>query len=107
MSRRWEDLRHGDTHSSDHPRRWSGHPVLPYWINAGVYLIDTRTFPLFPDKGDHEDSTFPELAKDGRLFAHRIDGYWRGIDTVKDVIVAGEEAVRHGFALGEEFRITS
>ncbi|MCX4686670.1 nucleotidyltransferase family protein [Kitasatospora purpeofusca] len=82
-------------------------PVLPYWINAGVYLIDTRTFPLFPDKGDHEDSTFPELAKDGRLFAHRIDGYWRGIDTVKDVIVAGEEAVRHGFALGEEFRITS
>ncbi|MFE2723966.1 NDP-sugar synthase [Kitasatospora sp. NPDC059327] len=82
-------------------------PVLPYWINAGIYLLDTHTFALFPDKGDHEDTTFPDLAKDGRLFAYRIDGYWRGIDTVKDVLVATGEADRLGFALGEEFRITS
>ncbi|MFD4394343.1 NDP-sugar synthase [Kitasatospora sp. NPDC058478] len=80
-------------------------PVLPYWINAGAYLINTLTFALFPDKGDHEDTTFPDLAKDGRLYAYRIDGYWRGIDTVKDVIVATGEAEQLGFALGEEFRI--
>jgi NDP-sugar pyrophosphorylase family protein len=60
-------------------------PLLPYWINAGIYAFAAATTALLPDVGDHEDSTFPLLAKEGRLFAHHITGSWRGIDTVKDL----------------------
>ena len=66
-------------------------PVLPYWINGGIYVMEAGCAKLLPDVGDHEDSTFPELARQRRLAGFRIFGYWRGIDTVKDVIEAGEE----------------
>lgn len=60
-------------------------PLLPYWINAGVYVFDPATTALLPDVGDHEDTTFPMLARENRLFAYRITTTWRGIDTVKDL----------------------
>lgn len=60
-------------------------PRLPYWINAGIYCMGPDMVGLLPEKGDHEDSTFPSLALAGKLGAYRIEGYWRGIDTVKDV----------------------
>lgn len=63
-------------------------PVLPYWINGGIYVLEPECIDLLPDRGDHEDSTFPELARQGKLGGYRIDGYWKGIDTVKDVIEA-------------------
>ncbi|CAM3978346.1 nucleotidyltransferase family protein [Nocardiopsis rhodophaea] len=66
-------------------------PQLPFWINAGVYLFERAVVPMLPVKGDHESSTFPELAKEGRLFGYRIDGFWRGVDTVKDVKEAGDQ----------------
>jgi NDP-sugar pyrophosphorylase family protein len=66
-------------------------PELPYWINAGVYLLDPATIERLPERGDHEDTTFPALAAEGRLAGYRIDGYWRGIDTLKDVNAATRE----------------
>jgi NDP-sugar pyrophosphorylase family protein len=60
-------------------------PVLPYWINAGVYILTPQAAALLPEKGDHETMTFPDLAAEGRLFGYRIEGFWRGVDTVKDV----------------------
>jgi NDP-sugar pyrophosphorylase family protein len=73
-------------------------PVLPFWINAGVYVFERAATPMLPVKGDHESSTFPDLAAQGRLFGYRIDGFWRGVDTAKDVKEAGEQipAVRGG-----------
>ncbi|MBV2363601.1 NDP-sugar synthase [Streptomonospora nanhaiensis] len=66
-------------------------PLLPFWINAGVYVFERAATGLLPEKGDHESSTFPDLARQGRLFGYRIDGFWRGVDTVKDVKEAGEQ----------------
>jgi NDP-sugar pyrophosphorylase family protein len=66
-------------------------PTLPYWINAGIYALEAEIIPMLPDKGDHEDSTFPDLARDKRLGGYKIKGYWRGIDTVKDLKTAAEE----------------
>lgn len=60
-------------------------PLLPFWINAGVYVFEAAATALLPERGDHESATFPELAAEGRLFGYRIDGFWRGVDTVKDV----------------------
>lgn len=72
-------------------RGFTQSPSLPYWINAGIYCFDSSFAELLPDLGDHEDSTFPELAAAGKLGAYRIDGYWRGIDTAKDIKQATEE----------------
>ena len=30
-------------------------PVLPYWINAGIYVLGPEFFQRLPEKGDHED----------------------------------------------------
>lgn len=68
-------------------------PLLPYWINAGIYVFDPATTALLPDVGDHEDTTFPRLAKDNRLYAYKISGNWRGIDTVKDLNEANKALV--------------
>jgi NDP-sugar pyrophosphorylase family protein len=66
-------------------------PHLPYWINGGIYAMEPEVIDLLPDKGDHEDTTFPELALSGRLGGFKIEGYWRGIDTVKDLKEANAE----------------
>ena len=58
---------------------------LPFWINAGVYLFDRQIEPLLPDVGDHETTTFQDLAKQGRLAAYRSDMAWTSIESPKDL----------------------
>ena len=38
-----------------------------------------------PEQGDHEQSTFPELAGEGKLFAFRHEGLWITVNTPKDL----------------------
>ena len=66
-------------------------PVLPYWINAGIYVLSRSFFALLPDKGDHETETFPALADEGKLFGFKSEAYWRPVDTIKDVSEAERE----------------
>jgi NDP-sugar pyrophosphorylase family protein len=65
-------------------------PELPYWANAGVYVLEGETIERFPEKGDHERTTFPELAAEGRLFAYRHAGVWLTVNTPKDLRVADD-----------------
>ncbi|MBY0359197.1 MAG: nucleotidyltransferase family protein [Candidatus Obscuribacterales bacterium] len=60
-------------------------PVLPYKVNAGMYAFDSAALSLLPDKGDHEETTFPTLAKEGKLAALQKDIFWKPVDTVKDL----------------------
>jgi NDP-sugar pyrophosphorylase family protein len=60
-------------------------PELPYWINAGIYALSPAIRDRLPERGDHETTTFPELARDGRLAAVVVDSYCRSVDTIKDV----------------------
>jgi NDP-sugar pyrophosphorylase family protein len=96
-----------DLDDEGHIRGFIQSPELPYWINAGVYVFEPDTVALLPDKGDHEDSTFPQLAQEGRLLGYRLSGYWRGIDTVKDVIEATKELRKLGHVLPEELHTTN
>ncbi len=66
-------------------------PVLPYWINAGIYVLSRPFFALLPDKGDHETETFPALASEGKLFGFKSDAYWRPVDSIKDISEAEKE----------------
>lgn len=60
-------------------------PTLPFWINAGIYMLQPAIFDLLPDKGDHEESTFPQLAREGKLKAYKTNAFWRTVDTAKDL----------------------
>lgn len=65
-------------------------PILPYWINAGIYIFSREIEPLLPDNGDHEIETFPKLPKE-RFLVFKSTDYWRGVDTVKDLMEAEKE----------------
>ncbi len=70
-------------------------PLLPFWLSAGVYALSPAIRPLLPDKGDHERSTFPQIAHDGRLGACKSTAYWRAIDTAKDLSEAETDLAEH------------
>lgn len=69
----------------DHIVAFQEKPELPYWMNAGIYVLNRDVETLLPDLGDLEDSTFPQLAKERRLAAFKSRAYWRSLDTVKDL----------------------
>ncbi len=63
---------------------------VPWWVSCGVYVLDDEAIERLPDRGDHETSTFPELAAAGRLAAHRHEGLWITVNTPKDLRRAEE-----------------
>jgi NDP-sugar pyrophosphorylase family protein len=60
-------------------------PSLPHWINAGVYALSPQILAHLPKIGDHETTTFPQLAKEGRLFAYCGTPFWCSVDNAKDL----------------------
>ncbi len=69
---------------------------LPYWINGGIYVFSRRIEELLPHLGDHETSTFPMLAAEGRLAALRSQAFWRSVDSFKDLREAEEHLIGGG-----------
>jgi NDP-sugar pyrophosphorylase family protein len=65
----------------DQVKRFEEKPELPYWINGGIYILKRKVMDLLPDKGDIERETFPKL----KLAAFKSKGYWKAIDTLKDL----------------------
>jgi NDP-sugar pyrophosphorylase family protein len=60
-------------------------PELPFWINAGIYVLEPSLLSELPKIGDHEVETFPKLAKQGALRTFKTRAFWKTIDTVKDL----------------------
>lgn len=70
-------------------------PVLPEWVNSGVYVLGEEALERLPERGDHETSTFPELAREGKLRAHRHTGVWLTVNTPKDLRRAEDFVATH------------
>jgi len=70
-------------------------PLLEQWVNSGVYVLGEDALALLPEKGDHEQSTFPQLARERRLHAHRHEGVWLTVNTPKDLRRAAEFVEAH------------
>jgi NDP-sugar pyrophosphorylase family protein len=68
---------------------------VPYWVNCGNYVLTEEAITRFPDRGDHESSTFPELAAAGELRAYRHEGLWLTVNTPKELRVAQEHVESH------------
>jgi len=68
---------------------------VPYWVNCGNYVLTSEAIARFPQKGDHESTTFPELAAEGALHAYRHAGLWLTVNTPKELRVATEHVESH------------
>lgn len=68
---------------------------VPYWVNCGNYVLSAEAIERFPDVGDHESTTFPELAAEGSLHAYRHEGLWLTVNTPKELRVATEHVEAH------------
>src|SRR5581483_8166453 len=68
---------------------------VPWWVSCGVYVLGEEAIARLPARGDHETSTFPELAAAGRLAALRHDGLWITVNTPKDLRRAEEFLAAH------------
>jgi NDP-sugar pyrophosphorylase family protein len=73
-------------------------PPSPFEINAGVYVFSPEFTGMLPERGDHERTTFPRLAREHRLAGFPIPqgAYWRAIDTAKDLTEAAKELAALG-----------
>jgi NDP-sugar pyrophosphorylase family protein len=70
-------------------------PRLPNWVNVGLYVLEPEALARFPERGDHERTTFPELAREGRLYAFRYEGIWLTVNTPKQLRQADEYVATH------------
>lgn len=64
-------------------------PILnDVWINGGIMAVSPETIPLLFDQeitGDFEDGFIAYLANTGKLGVYRHQGFWRSIETQKDI----------------------
>lgn len=67
---------------------------LPLWINAGVYLFDRSLELRLPEIGDHETTTFQELAAERKMSALRSEATWLTVDSQKDIAECEAQLMR-------------
>jgi NDP-sugar pyrophosphorylase family protein len=70
-------------------------PRLDHWVSCGIYVLGEEALARLPERGDHETTTFPELAAERRLRAFRHEGIWLTVNTPKDLRVANEYLAEH------------
>lgn len=67
-------------------------PVMPNtYINGGIYILSNELIADLPSTGSIEANVFPELASNGKLGSFSYKGFWRAIDTMKDLTALNEE----------------
>jgi len=78
--------------------RFSEKPLLPFmYVNAGIYVFNRDILDYIPEKGEIEKTAFPALAKMRLLKAYLHRGFWRTIDTRKDLIEVERELKKKRF----------
>src|SRR5690348_446210 len=58
-------------------------PLLDQWVDSRVYVRGEEALALLPEKGEHEQSTSAERARERRLHAHRHRGVWLSVNAPK------------------------
>lgn len=56
-----------------------------HFVNAGVYIFNNAIREHLPEKGNIEQTTFVKLAEMRKLKAFKYFGFWRTINTPKDL----------------------
>lgn len=69
--------------------------TVPVWVSCGVYVLGEEALARLPERGDHETTTFPELAAERRLRAFRHLGLWLTVNTPKELRLADQHLRTH------------
>ena len=71
-------------------------PLLrDHWINAGFFVFDATAVVATPGASLERD-LLPALGAAGGLYVYRHDGFWKSMDTHKDVTELNSLAVEEG-----------
>lgn len=84
-----------ESDAEGHVTRFVEKGRLPFWINAGVYVFSREIDSRLPETGDHETSTFQELAAEGKLAALQSEALWMTVDSPKELREV-EDRIRSG-----------
>jgi len=69
----------------DRVRCFREKPLLPqHLVNGGFFVVERAALAYCGDDLEHD--MLPKLAADGQLVARRHDGFWRSMDTYKDLL---------------------
>ena len=62
-------------------------PVLKdMWVSAGIFALNPRVFDdISDDAASWETDVLPALAATDQLVVYRHSGFWKSVDTPKDV----------------------
>lgn len=65
-------------------------PKLEHYMNGGFYVMDKEIFSYLKDGYDLEKEVLKELAEKRQISAFLHDGFWKSMNTLKDVIEFNE-----------------
>lgn len=61
-------------------------PTIREWINGGFFVFTRSIFELLHDNDVLEVEVLPRLAVKGQLAAYKHDGFWKSMDTKKELV---------------------
>ena len=67
------------------------------WINGGYFVFSSEIFKYIRPGEELVEKPFERLIEEGKLYARDYEGFWRGVDTFKD-LQALENELRAGNA---------
>jgi glucose-1-phosphate cytidylyltransferase len=70
-------------------KRFKEKPILDHWISGG-YLVLNKEVLDYIGPGMDETDAFELLAKEGQVQAFKFDGFWRTMNTIKDMQVLND-----------------
>lgn len=59
-------------------------PTSEIWINGGYFVLRREIFDYLHEGEDLVEAPFLRLIDEGRLLAHRYEGFWAPMDSLKD-----------------------
>jgi glucose-1-phosphate cytidylyltransferase len=65
-------------------------PRSEHWINGGFFCFEPAALAYLDEDSVLEREPLERLAADGRLRAHRHEGFWDCMDTYKDAVVLND-----------------
>lgn len=61
-------------------------PELDHWINGGYIVMKKKVLDMMLSKKGDETDIFKELAKEGQVQVYKHEGFWKSMNTIKDMI---------------------
>jgi glucose-1-phosphate cytidylyltransferase len=67
-------------------------PILDEWVNAGFFMINKQVLSQNSRNMELESEYMPILIKNGvRIGGYKHLGFWKGVDTYKDLLQLREQ----------------